>query len=427
VKIILLGMNHESAPVEVRELLAVDEPGPLLQKLVSSDEIEEAALFSTCNRVEVLVATRSLESARHRLLSFFHRDLTRNEHSVEFELADVTYEYRDHDAVNHVLRVASALDSMVVGEPQILGQTKEAYRLAVECGACGPILGRLFQHAFSTAKRVRTETRIAERPVSVARIAVDLAKQIFESFDEKRALLIGAGEMSEMALRTLRSHGLESICVANRSPERAAALAAQFGATAHGLDELETLLGQVDMVITSIGGDDPILTLDLVKRAMKKRRSRPLFVIDIGVPRNADPAIDEIENVYRYDLDDMGAVASKNAEERAREAERGMAIIVEEQQRFDGWFAALRAVPTIRHLRDRAEGIRTRELEKTLARLELGENERAAVDRLTKSIVNKIMHAPVSRLRREAEREEGIAYLETARVLFELDEELERK
>jgi glutamyl-tRNA reductase len=423
VKMILLGMNHESAPVEVRELLAVDEPGPLLQKLVASDEIEEAVLFSTCNRVEVLVLTRSMESARHRLLSFFNRDLTRDDHSVEFELEEVTYEYHDNEAVSHVLRVASALDSMVVGEPQILGQTKDAYRIAVECGACGPILGRLFQHAFSTAKRVKTETRIAERPVSVARVAVDLAKQIFERFDEKRALLIGAGEMSEMALRTLRKHGLESVCVANRSPERAATLAAQFGATAHGLDELEALLGEVDMVITSIGGDDPILTLDLVKRAMEKRRNRPLFVIDIGVPRNADPAIDAIDNVYRYDLDDLGAVASKNADERAREAERGMAIVVEEQQRFDGWFAALRAVPTIRHLRDRAEGIRTRELEKALGRLELGDAEQTAVDALTKAIVNKILHAPVSRLKREAEREEGMAYLETARVLFGLDDE----
>ena len=424
-RMILLGMNHQSAPVEVRELLAVDEPGPLLQKLVNSDEIDEAVLFSTCNRVEVLVLTRSVESARHRLVSFFNRDLTRDDHSVEFELDDVTYEYRDNEAVSHVLRVVSALDSMVVGEPQILGQTKDAYRLAVECGACGPILGRLFQHAFSTAKRVKTETRIAERPVSVARVAVDLAKQIFERFDEKRALLIGAGEMGETALRTLKKHGLESICIANRTPQRAAALAAQFGATAHGLDELETLLGEADMVITSIGGDDPTLTLDLVKRAMRKRRNRPLFVIDIGVPRNADPAIDAIDNVYRYDIDDLGAVASKNAEERAREAERGMAIVVEEQQRFDGWFAALRAVPTIRHLRDRAEAIRSRELEKALGRLELGDKEQAAVDALTKAIVNKILHAPVSRLKREAEREEGMAYLETARVLFELDDELD--
>jgi glutamyl-tRNA reductase len=419
---ILLGMNHETAPIEVRERLAVDEPGPLLQKLVDSDDIEEAVLFSTCNRVEVLALTRSLESTRHRLHAFFGRDLARDDHFADFDFDAVTYEYRDGDAVSHVLRVASALDSMVVGESQILGQTKDAYRAAVECGACGPILGRLFQHAFSTAKRVRTETRISERPVSVARVAVDLAKQIFERFDEKRALLIGAGEMSEMALGTLKKHGLESICVANRTPERAAALAEKFGATAHGLDELEVLLGDADVVITSIGGDKPILTLDLASRVLRGRSHRPLFVIDIGVPRNADPAIDAIDNLYRYDLDDLGAVASENAEQRAREAERGMAIVVEEQQRFDGWFSALRAVPTIRHLRDRAEGIRSRELERALARLELGDAEQAAVDALTKSIVNKILHAPVSRLKREAEREEGMAYLEVARVLFDLDD-----
>ena len=424
-KMILLGMNHQSAPIEVRERFAVDEPGPLLQKLVDSDDIEEAVLFSTCNRVEVLALTRSLESARHRLRTFFSRDLARGDFAPNLD--EVGYEYRDSEAVRHVLRVASALDSMVVGEPQILGQTKDAYRAAVECGACGPILGRLFQHAFSTAKRVKTETRLGERPVSVARVAVDLARQIFERFDDKRALLIGAGEMGEMALRALKKHGLESICVANRTPEHAAALAEQFGATAHGLDELETLIGDADVVITSIAGDTPILTLDLASRALRDRGHRPLFVIDIGVPRNADPAIDAIDNLYRYDLDDLGSVASDNAEQRAREAERAMAIVVEEQQRFDGWFAALRAVPTIRHLRDRAEGIRSRELERALARLELGDAEQAAVDALTKSIVNKILHAPISRLKQEAEREGGMVYLEIARVLFELDDETDNE
>lgn len=424
-KMMLLGMNHQSAPIGVRERMAVDEPGPLLQKLVAGDDIEEAVLFSTCNRVEVLVLTHSPEGARHRLRSFFSLELARKDLPADFDLDEVTYEYRDGEAVNHVLRVASALDSMVVGEPQILGQAKDAYRAAVECGACGPILGRLFQHAFSTAKRVKTETRIGERPVSVARVAVDLAKQIFERFGEKRALLIGAGEMGEVVLRTLRKNGLESICVANRTPERAAALAAQFGATAHGLDELEMLIRDADVVITSIGGDTPILTFDLASRALRDRRHRPLFVIDIGVPRNADPAIDAIDNLYRYDLDDLGSVANSNAEQRAREAERATTIIVEEQQRFDGWFAALRAVPTIRHLRDRSEGIRSRELERALARLGLGDVEQAAVDALTKSIVNKILHAPISRLKQEAEREEGMAYLEVARVLFGLDDELD--
>jgi len=423
VKMILLGMNHQSAPVAVRERMAVDEPGLLLQKLIDSDGIEEAVLFSTCNRVEVLALTRSLESARHRLRAFFLRDLPCDDSCPDLDLDEVTYEYLDGEAVSHVLRVASSLDSMVVGEPQILGQTKDAYRAAVECGACGPILGRLFQHAFTTAKRVKTETRIGERPVSVARVAVDLARQIFERFEDKSALLIGAGEMSEMALRTLANNGIASVCIANRTRERAAVLAAQFGGTAHGLDELETLLRQSDVVITSIGGDTPILTLDLATRALRDRHHRPLFVIDIGVPRNADPAIDAIDNLYRYDLDDLGSVASENAEQRAHEAERAGAIVVEEQQRFDGWFAALRAVPTIRHLRDRVEGIRSAELERTLARLELGDAEQSAVDALTKSIVNKILHAPVSRLKREAEREEGMAYLEVARILFDLDDE----
>jgi glutamyl-tRNA reductase len=425
VKMILLGMNHRSAPIEVRERMAVDEPGPLLQKLVDSDDIEEAVLFSTCNRVEVLALTRSLDGARHRLRAFFCRELASDDLSADFDFDGLTYELRDGDAVSHVLRVASALDSMVVGEPQILGQTKDAYRAAVECGACGPILGRLFQHAFSTAKRVKTETRVGERPISVARVAVDLAKQIFERFDEKRALLVGAGEMGEMALRTLKENGLESVCIANRTLEHAAVLAAEFGATAHGLDELESLLGNSDVVITSIGGHTPILTLDVVSRALQNRRHRPLFVIDIGVPRNADTAIDRIDNLYRNDLDDLGSLASENAEQRAREAERASGIIVEEQQRFDGWFAALRAVPTIRHLRDRAEQIRSREIERTLARLELGDTEQVAVEALTKSIVNKILHAPVSRLKQEAEREEGMAYLEVARVLFELDDELD--
>ena len=233
-RIVLLGMNHRTAPLDLRERLAVDDPAPVLQKLVAADEIDEAVLLSTCNRVEVVVVTRSYHAARLRLRSLFARDLASD--SVEVSTRDLDsclYEHVDGDAMRHVLRVASSLDSMVLGEPQILGQTKDACRVATECGAAGPILGRLFQHAFATAKRVRSETRIAERPVSVARVAVDLARQIFENLADKQALLIGAGEMIEMALESLRTHGLESIRVANRTPERAQELAARFGATAH--------------------------------------------------------------------------------------------------------------------------------------------------------------------------------------------------
>jgi glutamyl-tRNA reductase len=423
VKLLLIGMNHRTAPLELRERLAVDEPGPVLRKLVASGEVDEAVLISTCNRVEVVVRTRQIEPARLRLRSLFRRELGPQSSVLgEADLEGCLYEYQDAEAMRHVLRVASSLDSMVVGEPQILGQTKDAYRAAVECGAAGPILGRLFQHAFSTAKRVRTETRIAERPVSVARVAVDLASQIFEAFSEKRALLVGAGEMIELALRALRDEGLEAISVANRTAERAARLAVQFGATAHGLDELPVLLADADVVLTSIGGSEPWLTRPLAERALRARRGRPMFVIDIGVPRNADPAIDGIDDVYRYDLDDLASIANENAEERRREQARAEGIVDAERQRFDGWFAALRAVPTIRQLRERVEAIRAGEVERALGRLALDDGARDAVEALTRAIVNKILHTPLARLRQEAEREEGIAHLETARLLFALDE-----
>jgi glutamyl-tRNA reductase len=419
-KILLVGMNHRSASVELRERMAVDAPAPLLQKLTRSDEIDEAVLLSTCNRVEVVALTRDPEAARLRLQSFFARDLARDLPEPG-KLDQHVYVFDDAEAVRHVLRVASALDSMVVGEPQILGQTKEAYRVAAEAGCCGPILGRLFQYAFTTAKRVRSETRLAERPVSLARVAVDLARQIFDPFADKKALLIGAGEMIEASLTALRDAGLAEVAVANRTPERAAELATRFDATAHGLDEIPSLLARADVVLTSIGANRPILQREDVELALRERAHRPLFLIDLGVPRNADPEINQLENVYLYDIDDLGAVSSENAEERRREAARGEAIVVEQQQRFDGWFAALRVVPTIRHLRSHAESIRCGELQRSLARLSLGPDAEEAVDALTRSIVNKLLHVPMSRLKREAEREEGMAYLEVARVLFGLD------
>ena len=421
VRVLLVGMNHRSAPLELRERLALDDPGPVLRKLVSGDEVDEAVLISTCNRVEVVALTRDVETARLRLRSFLRRELGAD--SVgERELEACLYEHRNAEAMRHVLRVASSLDSMVVGEPQILGQTKDAYRAAVECGAAGPILGRLFQHAFATAKRVRSETGVAQKPVSVARVAVDLAGQIFEDFAAKRALLVGAGEMIELALTALRDAGLERIAVANRSAERAAKLAARFEATAHGLDELPDQLAQADVVLTSIGGNEPWLTPALLSRVAPQRRGRPLFAIDIGVPRNVHPAVDDVEAVFRYDIDDLMAVADANAEQRRREQARAEAIVDAEQQRLDGWFMALRAVPTIKHLRARMEAIRRGELERALPRLDLDEDNRQAVDALTRALVNKILHAPLVRLRQEAEREEGIAHLEAARHLFGLDE-----
>lgn len=415
-------MNHRTAPVELRERFAVSDPSPLLAKLVATDEIEEAVLISTCNRVEVVAITRKPDAARLRLRSFFRRDLGGEEAAGEDtrRLDEALYELSDANAMQHVFRVTASIDSMVVGEPQILGQVKDAYRLAVEARACGTILARLFQCAFATAKRVRRETRIAERPISVARVAVDLARQIFEDLSEKTALLIGAGEMIEIALEALRQNGLQQVHVANRTRAHAAELAERFGATAHGLDEIPALLPRCDVVLTCIGGDAPILTLPMIEKATA-RRDGPLFVIDIGVPRNVEPEVNGLDGVYLYDLDDLGEAAAANAEERRRETVRAEAIVLEEQQRFDGWLAALEAVPTIRDLRSRAESIRAAEVERVVTRLALDDAQREGVEALTKGIVNKLLHAPLSRLRAQSEQADGFASLEAVRVLFGLD------
>jgi len=423
VSVLLVGMSHRTASVELRERYAIEDPRPVLAKLVASPEIDEAVLLSTCNRVELVVWTREADAGRLRLRSCFERELASGGAAVRSaDLDAALYELVDGAAIRHVLRVACAIDSLVVGEPQILGQVKDAYRAAVACGACGPVLGRLYPRAFATAKRVKNETRLAERPISVARVAVDLARQIFESLEDKSALLVGAGDMIELALESLRRQGLGAVRVANRTPARAAALAARFGASAHGLDELPELLRRSDLVLTCIGGDRPLLGPALVRDALSERGHRPLFAIDIGVPRNVDPAVNQLDNVYLYDLDDLSAMAESNARERQREVEHAEGIVLAEQQRFEGWLTALAAVPTIRALLSRAEQIRRGELERALSGLTLDERTSAAVEALTRGIVNKLLHAPLSRLREELEGEAGLAHLEAARALFALDD-----
>jgi glutamyl-tRNA reductase len=373
--------------------------------------------------VEVLVCAAHADVARLRLRSFFERDLASGPPpEVGVSLGDALYEFSGPEAVRHVFRVASSIDSMVLGEPQILGQVKDAYRAAVEGGACASILTRLYQHAFAAAKRVRNETRVAERPISVARVAAELAAEIFESFGEKTALLIGAGEMIELALEAMREAGLARVRIANRTRARAEALASRFEASAHDLEELPALLAGADVVLSSIGGQAPLVTRDHVERALRGRGHRPLFVIDLGVPRNVDPRVDELDGVYLYDVDDLGRVAEANAEERRREKVRAEAIVLEEAQRFDGWLAALAAVPTIRDLRARAERIRSQELERAVARLQSSDAPREVLESLTRGIVNKLLHAPIARLRAHEDREQGLATLEAARTLFALDE-----
>ena len=420
-KIVLLGMNHRTAPVDVRERFATDQTGVLLRKLVDRPGIAEATLLSTCNRVEIVVTTDNPDAAKHVLFDFFARDLANGEGPSAGTLEEMTYLRHGREAVEHVFRVASSIDSMVVGEPQILGQVKDAYREATEAGVAGAVLSRLFQRAFATAKRVKNETGIAQRPVSVARVAVDLAKQIFERLDDKSALLIGAGEMIEAALVALHDHGLGERRVANRTAANAQALATRFGGTAHGLDELDRLLPDSDVVLTCVGGDSPLLTRERIERSLSARRGRPLFLIDIGVPRNIDPAVHEIDSAYLYDLDDLQEVAATNKEERRRESERAERIVYEEREQFEGWMVALQAVPTIRDLRDRAESIRSGEIDRFAGRLRLDDGQHETLEQLTRSIVNKLMHSPIAQLRDETDREAGLIRLEEARTLFGLD------
>ena len=420
-KILVLGMNHRTAPVEIRERFAVDATGPVLKKLVDRPEISEATLISTCNRVELVATAENADAAQHVLYDFFARELGEGEGPSAGQLEEVTYLREGRQAVEHVFRVASAIDSMVVGEPQILGQVKDAYREATEAGVCGAVLARLFQRAFATAKRVKNETGISQRPVSVARVAVDLAKQIFERLDDKSALLIGAGDMIEAALVALHDHGLGERRVANRTAANAQALADRFSGSAHALDEIDRLLPDSDVVLTCVGGDEPILTRERVERSLVARRGRPLFLIDIGVPRNVDPAVHEIDSAYLYDLDDLQEVAAANEEERRRESERAERIVYEEREQFEGWMVALQAVPTIRDLRDRAEAIRRGEIDRFAGRLGLSAGQVETLEQLTNSIVNKLMHQPISRLRDETDREAGLMRLEEARALFGLD------
>lgn len=426
-KILVIGMNHRSAPVELRERFAVDDLGPALEKLAASSEIEEVAILSTCNRVEVIATVSNFEAARHRVIRFF-----RSEWQPEIPIPravvieDHLYVHRDGDAISHLFRVSSALDSMVVGEPQILGQVKDAYRLAVGAGVSGPVLSRLFQRAFVTAKRVRNETRIAEGPVSVARVGVDLVAQVFEDLVSKQALLIGAGEMVEAALVALQRNGLRRVAIANRTVGRAEELATRFGVEAYGLSDVSALLSDSDIVLTSIGGNEPILTRAAMAEALRNRRGRPVVVIDIGVPRNVASDVDDLDSVYLYNIDDLQGIAASNAEHRDKEALLADRIVLAEQERFEGWLGALASVPTIRDLTGRAELLRRAELDRSLDRLSLDPSQREGVEALTRSLVQKILHFPLKRLKGDSDREEALATLEAARSLFGLDEAAEQ-
>ncbi len=408
--ILLLGVNHKTAPVEVRERLALRESEPSALRLFHDlPACLEIVFLSTCNRVEIIAGTNDIEAARRQLVETWQKSS-----GVSPEVfSRSTYEYSGVDAVRHVFRVASSLDSMVVGEPQILGQLKDAYRDASEANCSGHLLNKLMHKAFSTAKRIRTETRIASQAVSISYAAVELAKKIFGDLKGKSALLVGAGEMAELAAQHLKTNGIDDLIVANRTLERAIELSKALGGKAVSLEELEDMLVDVDIVISSTGAPGLVIKKEQVKRIMRPRRHRLLFFIDIAVPRDIDPDINEIDNVYLFDIDELKEVVEENKAERKKEAIRAERIVEAEVIKFKSWMKSLDIIPIIKKLQEKAESVRQKELRKTLKNLKgLNDKEKKAIEKLSMSLVNKILHDPIIFIKKgssEKQRDEALA------------------
>ena len=421
--IVLIGVNHKTAPVEVREPMALkgldQEP---LELFRSVDHVREVLFLSTCNRVEVLFTSSSPGESLAGLKGIWAEKSGLPLGVLEEHL----YEYRDEDAIRHLFMVASSLDSMVVGEPQILGQLKDAYRHASEQKTTGMVLNRLLHKAFSVAKRVRTETKIGSQAVSISYAAVELARKIFGELGDKVAMLIGAGEMAELAAQHLRAGGIKRLIIANRTLERAVELSHELGGEAIGLDEIEDAMIEADIVISSTGAPGLVLTKEQVKRTMRPRRHRLLFLIDIAVPRDIDPGVNDIENVYLYDIDDLKGVVEENKEQRAKEAKKAERMVEAEVLKFLSWMKTLDILPVIQGIQAKAEAIRRRELERSRKRLGgLTKEQEEAIDVLTNSIVQKIIHDPIIVLRKNASNEEAAeVLLDAATTLFNLDSDL---
>lgn len=415
--LIVIGVNHQTAPVEVREQFAIPEARlpEAVKTLASQPGIEEAMIVSTCNRVE-LVARASdpqadLSGCLQELYGFDPQPYRK-----------YLYEYRERDAVRHIFRVASSLDSMVVGEPQILGQVKEAYATARAVGAVTSQLDALYSRAFAVAKRVRTETAIATSAVSIASVAVELAKKIFGNLQGKSVYLVGAGKMCELAARHLLAHGATKIYVGNRTYERAAALATKFNGEPISFDSLYDTVDRADIVITSTGAPHTIFRKEHGEKFLSRRKNRPMFFIDIAVPRDVDPGMNKLDGIFVYDIDDLQQVVSSHISDRRAEADRAEAIVQLEVDKFQARLQTLDVVPTIVSLQEHLETVRQAEIDRVRGRLgTLSPEQEMAVEALSRGIINKIMHTPITTLKSAArESSESTTIVELVRKLFNL-------
>lgn len=418
----VVGASHRTAPIELRERLAFGraEVPPALGAL-AGEAGAEAVLLTTCNRTEFYLASGDDEAVAAA------RELLARRIGADAGDAGWMYVRRDRDAAQHLFRVAAGLDSMILGEPQIQGQVKEAYAVAREvAGARGPVVGpalnRMFQTAFSIGGKVRSETELGRGAASVPSAAVELSKKIFGSLKGRRALVLGAGEMSEVTLECLQGEGVRTAVVANRTFERARELAERWGGSAIHWEEFASALPEVDIVIASTAAPRPVLTVERFRQALPKGARRPLCIIDIAIPRDVEPALADERNVFLYNIDDLQQIVDDSLDRRRAQLPAAEGIVADGVEEFWAWYSALAVVPTIRALRDHGERVRQEETERALARLRhLSDDDRAAVDALTRTLLNKLLHAPTARLREAAGNGRGTGVLDTVRYLFELD------
>ena len=415
-----VGLNHKTAPVELRERLAVAEKDipSILQAKIAHPCIREAALLSTCNRVEMTVVTHDPDAA----IALVHEWFARKSGMDVDQVTPHLYSYRTDDAIRHVYAVASGLDSLVLGEPQILGQVKLSYEQALAAGTAGHILHRLYQSTFAAAKRARSETAIGKQSVNISSCAVELAKRIFGDLTGKTVMLIGAGEMAELAARHLRANGCSHILVANRTLERAQNLAIEFEGHALTLEQLPDYLDAADIVISSTGANTYVLLPEVVKNAMKHRSGKPMFLVDIAVPRDIDPRIADIAGAYVYDIDDLQQVVQGNRENREKESMQARELLAEEEQHFLHWLKSLESVPLIRSIQQQAEYIRDDEWNKAQRYMkDLSPEQSEAVERFARSLMKRFLHPTLRTLKTLPDDMEGDLLMGAARKLFDLE------
>ena len=419
IDLLVLGVSHRTAPVAVRERLAVvpEAMAEVLAEMAALPAVREAALLSTCNRVEIYAA---IEADGDQAAQALAESLARRAGVTALELAAHLYERRDAEAVQHLFRVASSLDSLVVGEPQILGQTKQAHEAAVRHGSAGAVLNACFQRAFRVARRIRRDTAIARNPVSVSSVAIELARQVFGGFDRRQVLVVGAGKMSELAAKTLRGQGA-TLTVTNRTRARADELAKQFGAGVRDWSDLTGALVAADIVIASTGAQRPVLTLEMLKQVQRARRGRPLFLLDIAVPRDVEPEAGTLDGIYLADIDDLQKVAAEHREGRQSEASEAEAIVTQELTRFLKAWRGRQLAPTVTALRAHVLGLAQAEAARVAAAFPaLGERERRAIADLGEAIAKKLLHAPQMALRND-DAEDGVSLVVAVQRLFALE------